>query len=154
MTAIVRSLPTRKLGGHTRSWTSLVAEAAGLGSFQAMSVVVRASLDIPEGHRLVVHEYTDGESRPIASAQRAVSGNALRRGLEIRMYRMAPAPSTRARTRVVAWIEPGTADLDYDALKATPAHATWFGRATAMRERTQLVLALLAGTSELEARAA
>lgn len=154
MSAVVRTLSVRKLGGHTCTWTSLVAETAGLGPFSALTVVVRAAFDVPEGHRLVVLETTDGESRPIASAQRAVSGDALRRGLEVRMFRSAPSPSTRSRTRVVAWIEPGTADLDYGALEATPLCATWYGSSTATRDRVQLVLTPVPVANDVEPRAA
>jgi hypothetical protein len=93
----------------------------------------------------VIHEYVVGVgvgSLPIASAQRAVSGADLRRGIQLRLFRNCS--NSAIATRVVAWLEPGAADLEFDGLEATADAASWYAATTTQRNRAQLVLTPIA----------
>ncbi len=138
MAGVIRPLELRP---QSHSWTALVIETAGLGHITTLTAKVRAPFDVPPGYRLVIQEFAHGGSPgalPIASAQRAVEGTELLRGLTLRLFRNCSASA--GPTRVVAWLEPGAADLEFDGLEATPDDATWFASASAQRNQAQLIL--------------
>lgn len=115
------------------SWADLVAETAGLGELSCLHVEVRWKGLLPPGWRLVVQEFDGGEyasDRPIAAAQRAV-GEQAGRAMRLKLYRRRDAGSRSSH--VVAWLEPGPTELDYDGLRAHPSRAAWVARATTRR---------------------
>jgi hypothetical protein len=83
-----------------------------------------------DGLRLVVHSYLPGQlgdsqvpgvtEKPVASAQRAVTAEELRRGVVVEMVQPAPGCGSAPRPVVLAWVERGRPDLDYDARLARP----------------------------------
>jgi len=92
--------------------------------------VVQSEEPLPESRtfRLVVQSYdvTDGDlpgqrSRPVASAQRAVTGAELRAGVAVSLVELrTDARDTGGRPIVVAWLEDGEPDLEFDARRARP----------------------------------
>lgn len=122
------------------SWTSLVATTLGLDVFGRLRIVVRAQSVGLERGRLVVQAFAKAEShaRPLASAQRAVSREDLLSGVEIMLH---PEHSqTEAAHHVLAWIEPGEPDLEYDGLRAVPRFPVSLGRVRARRNRAEVEL--------------
>ncbi len=131
-----------------QSWTSLVATTSGLDDFGRVRVCVRASVGELEGFRLVVQSYRTGDSRgglpslyqrPLSAAQRAVDSDQLERGVEVVLVHSGASIDDEGCV-VVAWIEKGAPDLDYDGLTARPADAVYVGMCYASSERAQVVL--------------
>lgn len=113
------------------SWLSLVAATtAGMGPTATVRTCVRADVAEDLGElRLVVHSYLPGQlsgravpsaaDRPMSSTQRAVTAEELRQGVVIEMVQPA-TDSCEGAPVVFAWVEPGRANLDFDALLARP----------------------------------
>ena len=130
------------------SWTSLVATTLGLDDFGRVRVIVRADVAELEGCHLVVQCYTSdsirgglpaAHERPLAAAQRAIDSEQLRRGVEVVLVHSG-IPLDDQGCVVVAWVESGVPDLDYDGLRARPAGAVYVGTCYASSERAQVVL--------------
>lgn len=119
------------------SWTALLADTSwGLSGLGRRRVRVRQnsqrsadSQRSAEGLRLVVQSYRERDvvagrptpyARPLASAQRAVSADQLRGGVQLDLVDF-DAPHDNVV--VIAWTEEGDADLDYDGLEARPPRA-------------------------------
>ncbi len=138
MPALIRSIAPIRTHARPWSWAELVAETAGLGELEALEVSVRCRSGVPTGWRLVVQEVLidDPQRGAIASAQRSISDDTLRAGLTIKVYRQPPSE----RTEVIAWLEPGTANLEYDGLRAEASQAAWLGRAKAHGSTARLQL--------------
>lgn len=122
------------------SWTSLVATTSGLDAMGRLRIVVRAqSVGLEQG-RLVVQAFAKAESqaRPLAAAQRAVSREELMRGVEVTLH---PTQSDAdVSHHVLAWIEPGEPDLEYDGLRAVPTTPVSLGRVRATWNRAEVEL--------------
>jgi hypothetical protein len=115
----------------TASWLSLVAATtAGMGPTSMVRTCVRADVADNVGElRLVVHSYAPGQlgrrtvpsaaDKPMSSTQRAVTAEELRRGVVVDMIQ-PKGPGGGNRPVVVAWVEHGRPDLDFDALLARP----------------------------------
>jgi hypothetical protein len=99
--------------------------------------------------RLIVQSYDpagldrDGRpkphARPLSSAQRSVSAEDLARGVYVDLVQLDGEADDELT--VVAWIESGEADLEYDALGARPQGALIYGEATALDGgRRQVIL--------------
>lgn len=110
-----------------------MAETAGLGGLAPLEVDVSWTESVPLGWRLVVQEFAKGEyaaGRPVAAAQRVIGADAAR-GVRVRLHRRRDAISRGSY--VVAWLEPGETDLEYDGLQARPSLAAWVSGATTRR---------------------
>jgi hypothetical protein len=84
-------------------------------------------------YRLVVQSYdaTGRDARPVGSVQRSVSADELRHGVNVNLLelRRAAAP-TAAQVQsplVVAWIEAGEPDLEFDGRNARPSPGSVYG---------------------------
>jgi len=87
-------------------------------------------------YRLVVQSY-DGEptlaaghrTRPLGSMQRAVTGAELRKGVSVSLVelRRAQAEAIAKDPVVVAWIEDGKPDLEFDGRTARPLPGSTYG---------------------------
>jgi hypothetical protein len=121
------------------SWTALVA-ATTLGlSADALRTEIRADgLDGGRTYRLVVQSYypAPGQparrySRPAGSAQRAVTAEELSRGVHVSLLEMqAPRDGVRVQDRdplILAWIEAGEPDLEFDGRNARPRPGSVYG---------------------------
>jgi hypothetical protein len=102
-------------------------------------------------YRLVVQSYdaTDGRvpgrySRPVGSLQRAVTAAELRQGVHVDLLELRDAaPASSADTPlVVAWIEAGEPDLEFDGRAARPQPGSVYGvaRRTARHDTVQISL--------------
>lgn len=129
------------------SWVALVAATTlGLGPVGR----VRAEISTDQGHvtddvdgeamRLIVQSYAADSvgadhlpaefARPLGSAQRAITAEELRRGIAVDIVQVGEdAVVDRDGAVVVAWIERGQPDLEYDALRARPAANAFYGAA-------------------------
>jgi hypothetical protein len=98
------------------SWMALLAEAT-LPAARTVQAEVRADVGGgSEPMRLVVQVFGRGR-RPLGAAQRAVSAAELRRGVRVDVVQVGGEGET---PRVVAWVEPGAPDLEYEGLEAAP----------------------------------
>jgi hypothetical protein len=106
-------------------------------------------------YRLVVQSYdaTDGPVpgryvRPVGSLQRAVTAEELRDGVRVELLELRGRTASEARATaggmvsqrditplVVAWVEAGKPDLEFDGRNARPRPGSMFG--SARRERRQ-----------------
>lgn len=121
------------------SWMALVAATTiGLGSLDRVRAEVSAdttSLGRGDRYRLVVQSYAPESvaagsvpslrQRPLASAQRSVTAEELSRGVAIDVLRVGE--SAGASPLIVAWIEKGEADLEFDGAEARPSSAALYG---------------------------
>jgi hypothetical protein len=111
----------------------VAATTLGLGAFDHLRAEISADAsatpegEAPSGYRLVVQAYApdsfDGElpgarAKPLSSVQRAVTAAELRRGLSVDLVQLGAASHRPAV--VIAWVEPGQPDLEFDALMARP----------------------------------
>lgn len=112
------------------SWMALLAATtlgpnAVAGTLRAQ---VRASVPLQENesYRLVVHSYDakDGElpanAKPVGSTQIAVTAEDLKNGVAVDLVEVRSSGATGAAPLVVAWLESGKADLDFDGREARP----------------------------------
>jgi hypothetical protein len=102
-----------------------------------MPTEVRADgLSKDGAYRLVVQSYdaTGGavpgrHARPVGSVQRAVTSDELREGVHVDLIelREGQAAQHAGGPLVVAWIEAGEPDLEFDGRKARPAPGSVYG---------------------------
>jgi len=137
---------SRSAGPAGVSWVALVAATTlGVGGVQRVRAAVSADPrelgHSRDGYRLIVQSYAPsslgsgqlpaGRARPLASTQRAITPEQLARGISVDMLELeqsaTPAPEAPV---IVAWVEQGRADLDFDGLQARPAADAFYGVAT------------------------
>lgn len=124
------------------SWVALVAATTvGIGSVHLVRAAVSADASqlaaSHDGYRLIVQSYArsslgQGERprnkvRPLASTQRAITPAELARGVAVDMLGIHGDNDAAV---VVAWVESGRPDLEYDALEARPAADAYYGVAS------------------------
>ncbi len=121
------------------SWLALLA-ATTLGADTAADTVhalVRSD-SVPtsgkESFRLIVQSYDaegaklPGErAKPVGSIQRAVTAAELRDGVKVNLLELRQTASGARSPLVVAWIEGGKPDLEYDARMARPQPGSVYG---------------------------
>jgi hypothetical protein len=130
-----RSPARRRRSGAAGSWLALVAAATLGDGVDTLRAEVRADGLSDGDYRLVVQSYEGSgarvpgrQVRPIGSAQRSVTADELRAGVRVRLVEM------RGRTGggtdapfVVAWVEAGGPDLEFDGLTARPRPGSVYG---------------------------
>jgi hypothetical protein len=134
------------------SWMALLA----VTSLGAVSVErMRAEVSIQDlaaatsaGYRLIVQSYSrdsvaadqlPGSShRPLASVQRAVTAEELARGVNVDVLQIDQVKA--GEQVIVAWIEHGAPDLEFDALRARPSRSAVVGVARASAGSAQIIL--------------
>jgi len=122
------------------SWMALVAATTiGLGHLDRVRAEISAdTTSLGRGgdrYRLVVQSYAQGSvaegnmpsarQKPLASAQRSVTAEELSRGVAIDVLRVGE--SADASQVIVAWIEKGEADLEFDGAEARPSDSALYG---------------------------
>jgi hypothetical protein len=130
--------------GTAGSWLALVAATTlGLGA-ETFRAEIRADGLSKTGHyRLVVQSYDAPDraipsrrARPVASLQRAVTGEELRRGVMVNLVELRDGrPAADGAPAVVAWVEGGDPDLEFDGRTARPARGSVYG--VAKRDGTE-----------------
>ncbi len=126
------------------SWLALVAATtAGVGLVHrvraAVSADIRALGRSEIGYRLIVQSYAPESlgsrelptlrARPLASSQRAVTVEELQRGVRVEL--LGVTSTGDAMPVIVAWVERGRPDLEFDALEARPSKDAVYGVAAA-----------------------
>ena len=144
----------RRVVAESASWLALVA-ATSLGIAHAETV--RAEIKLPPEalesggrYRLIVQSYdTLGRKslipsgRPRASTQRTVTPADLVDGVRIDLIELGDEEASRSERRVIAWVEPGEANLEFDARRAKPMPGSFYGVAPSgneSRESVEIVL--------------
>lgn len=146
MTAPRFKTRTRSAGPAGVSWVALVAATTlGVGGVQRVRAAVSADPrelgHSRDGYRLIVQSYAPsslgsgqlpaGRARPLASTQRAITPEQLARGISVDMLGLEQSATPQPEAPViVAWVEQGRADLDFDGLQARPAADAFYGVAT------------------------
>src|SRR6266542_971589 len=139
----------RRQVAESASWLALVA-ATSLGVGYAETVRAEIKLPPPQAlasggrYRLIVQSYDDvgrvtatdipASVRPRGSAQRTVTAADLIQGIRIDLIELGEKKEAGARQGVVvAWVEPGEADLEFDARRARPTPGSFYGVARSSR---------------------
>jgi hypothetical protein len=137
-----KKLPARARTAAAGSWLALLAATTLGDAANTVRASVRADVGPSDGamYRLVIQSYdkSDGavpgrDARPIASMQRSVTADELRQGVHVNLLEIrdaAPALSGAKRPMVVAWIDKGASDLEFDARRARPARGNVYGVAS------------------------
>jgi len=140
MTMTAPSQPQTKRKHGASSWLALVA-ATSLGIAHAETVRAEVKLNgdalASSGrYRLIVQSYDklDRASfiprslRPRASVQRSVTPDDLARGIRIDLIELGEKEAASGdQGVVVAWVEPGEANLEFDARRARPTAGSIYG---------------------------
>lgn len=130
------------------SWMALVAATTiGVGSLQRVRAEVSAQIpasseEARQAYRLIVQSYPKASvargglpsehARPLASAQRAITLEELAKGVSVDVVGLDERDPTADDPRVVvAWVERGKPDLEFDALRARPSDGAMYGVAEA-----------------------
>jgi hypothetical protein len=121
------------------SWMSLVAATTlGIGGVDQLRARISATEAVPEDGdlRLIVQSYRrDTLNRnqlpartavPLASIQRAITAEELQAGIDVSLLQL-PTGEIDGESIVVAWVERGVANLEYDALEARPRDGAYYG---------------------------
>jgi len=137
------------------SWVALLA-ATSLGAVSLERTRAEVSAKEPlaaetaEGYRLIVQSYSStsvGEDqlpfanhRPLASAQRAVTAEELAHGVAVDVLQIDAAKGDGHAPVIVAWVERGAPDLDFDARRARPGIGAVYGLAKTSGGSAQIEL--------------
>jgi len=148
--------PKRRPVVESASWLALVA-ATSLGIAHAETV--RAEIRLPRQaltsggrYRLIVQSYDSlrptqdipTSVRPRASAQRSVTLDDLADGVRIDLISLGEKKAADLQLGVVvAWVEPGEANLEFDARRARPTADSFYGVASASGADSESVEILL-----------
>jgi hypothetical protein len=128
----VRAMRTASTG----SWLALLAATTLGDGVDTLRAEVRADGLTDGAYRLVVQSYarTDGgvpslSERPLGSAQRAVTADELRSGVQMSLLELRETfgESASQSPFVVAWIEAGEPDLEFDGRTARPGPGSVYG---------------------------
>ena len=125
------------------SWVALVAATTlGIGGVQRVRAAVSADPrdlgDGRDGYRLIVQSYAPsslgsgqlpaGRARPLASTQLAITAEELAHGVAVDMLGLEKSGVTSGEAPVIiAWVERGRADLDFDGFEARPGADAFYG---------------------------
>jgi hypothetical protein len=116
----------------------LAATTLGVNGAKTVRAEVRADEGLVESHdyRLVVQSFDESEgaqpglrAKPVASYQRAVTAAELRTGVKVSLVELRQAAVGQNDGAVVAWIEAGKPDLEFDGRTARPRPSSMYGLA-------------------------
>lgn len=123
----------RRAAAAAGSWLALLAAATLGDGASTVHAEVRAD-DVREGaYRLVVQSYDRaGAARPVGSIQRTVTADELRNGVHVNLVELRGSHAATGGTKpvIVAWIEAGGPDLEFDGLTARPQPGSSYGVAS------------------------
>ena len=137
-----RKSPLRKArSAAAGSWLALLAATTVGDAADTLRAEVRAEgLSTGGLYRLVVQSFdaTGGDARPIGSMQRAVTADELREGVHVNLLELRQLPAAQAQQQtplVVAWVEAGKPDLEFDGRNARPSPAACMAWSSARQAR-------------------
>ena len=132
--------PVRLAATGAASWMALVAATTlGAGNFGHLRAQISADSSAAQGNqtfRLIVQSYDaaclDGElpgerAKPLSSIQRAVTAEELQRGISVDLVQLGTPEELGTNPVVVAWVEAGEPDLEFDAATARPDRTAIYG---------------------------
>ena len=131
-----RQSAARTRSAAAGSWLALLAATTLGDGVDTLRAEIRASGLARGAFRLVVQSYAGNEGRepsrwehPIGSAQRAVTAADLRAGVHVSLLELRESVPTASAAHpfVVAWIEAGEPDLEFDGRRARPAPGSTYG---------------------------
>lgn len=114
----------------------VAATTLGLGDFEHFRAEISADSSATtrgRAYRLIVQSYAaeslEGDlpsprARPLSSVQRAVTAEELQRGINIDLVQLERSADAAV---LIAWVEQGEPDLEFDALTARPSAAEVYG---------------------------
>ncbi len=125
------------------SWLALLAATTLGDAADTLRAEVRADgLSSGGMYRLVVQSFdaTGGDARPVGSMQRSVTADELRNGVHVNLLelRQPAAHAQQQSPLVVAWVEAGQPDLEFDGRNARPSPGSVYG--VVKRAATQGIL--------------
>jgi len=123
------------------SWIALLAATSlGLSNVHCVRTTIASRSIAPDllhgACRLIVQSYAPGAvaadqiaagARPLASAQRSITSEELRQGVQIDLLHV-DGEARAEEAHVVAWVEQGEPDLEFDARTARPGAGSMFGQ--------------------------
>lgn len=119
------------------SWIALLAATTLGDAAGTLHAKVRAvGLSVDGAYRLIVQSYdaSDGpvpgrDARPVGSLQRAVTADELRAGVHVDLLELRDGTNASGIDRpvVVAWVEAGEPNLEFDGRTARPAPGSVYG---------------------------
>jgi hypothetical protein len=130
---------SKRRGAGSASWLALVAATSlGIAYAETVRAEVKLTGDVLASggrYRLIVQSYDrldrastiPASVRPRASAQRAVTADDLARGIRIDLIELGEKEAARDQGVLVAWVEPGEANLEFDARRARPTPGSLYG---------------------------
>jgi len=132
------SVRERRRRSTRGSWIALVAATTLGDAAGAVRAEVRAEgLTSGQVYRLVVQSFDRGtahgpgrDERPIGSVQRVVTGDELRHGVLVSVVEMRGGSGTTAASAspvVLAWVDAGEGDLEWDGRMARPQRGSVYG---------------------------
>jgi hypothetical protein len=136
------------------SWVALLA-ATSLGGVSVERTRAEVSAHdlgaaTSAGYRLIVQSYAresvaadqlpGASHKPLASSQRAVTAEELAHGVAVDVLQIDQAKAGGSAPMIVAWIEHGAPDLDFDARRARPTRTAVYGVAQPSAGSAQIVL--------------
>jgi hypothetical protein len=140
----LRLKPRRGALKAAGSWLSLVAATtAGLEPISTLRARIRSTsiADARDELRLVVQAYLPSQvpeggvpyatERPLSSSQRSVTAEELRQGVVVEMSHPQAKLTAQTRPMLVAWVERGRPNLEFDARLARPQPGMLQGSARA-----------------------
>jgi hypothetical protein len=109
----------------------LASTTMGLSQYGRVRAQISADgLEPGRNYRLVAQAYPagsvrsgtlpNGRTRPLGSAQRSITAEQLRSGVALDIVQLDDDAGPNETPLVVAWVEPGEPDLEYDARRARP----------------------------------
>jgi len=81
-------------------------------------------------------------AQPLASIQRAITAEELRDGVDVSVLQLPEFDATDGESVVVAWVERGVADLEFDGMEARPQGSAYYGMAQRGDAGSDVVLRL------------
>jgi hypothetical protein len=122
------------------SWMSLVAATSlGVSGVDQIRARVSSETDVQDDGelRLIVQSYRRDNleqgklparhAQPLASMQRAITAEELRDGVDVSVLQLPEFDSVDADSVVVAWVERGVADLEFDGMESRPQGSAYYG---------------------------
>ncbi|HEX3772185.1 MAG TPA: hypothetical protein VHV30_15015 [Polyangiaceae bacterium] len=114
------------------SWLALLAVTTLGDAADTVRAQVRAQgLPSSGNYRLVVQSYdaTGHDARPVGSMQRSVSADELRNGVNVNLLELRESANlgSAQSPMVMAWIEAGEPDLEFDGRTARPSPGSVYG---------------------------
>jgi len=122
------------------SWMSLVAATTlGVSGVDQIRTRVSSENDVQDDGelRLIVQSYPretleqgrrpSRDERPLASIQRTITAEELRDGVDVSVLQLPELGISSSDSIVVAWVERGVADLEFDGMESRPRDGAYYG---------------------------